>query len=427
MNKNKIFLIFILAVVGAVGAFTLTQKNLFQSSRQTSGSSIYYCPMHPTYTSDRPADCPICNMKLVKRENSTEDMSPPNAVIGDPDSRFRGNDSPTDAPREVTLEELMAMKPGEICLLHKCKHGQCMVKMTEEIARSGKCPHCGDDLGVIVKDLFPNGYSNVRLTQEKQQLMGIKTELVKKMPFKKTIRTVGRIASDPQLYQAQEEFIQAIQAFRKAEAGTIEEIKAQAAKLVDSARLRLKLSGLSDELISEIETAGKPDRSLLYGEAGGSVWLYAPIYEYEIPLVKIGDMLTVDLASLPGQKFEGKIRAIDPVIDPMSRSVKIRAQLQNPDGALKPEMYVNAMLTVNLGEVIAIPTEAVFATGERNIVFVGKENGLFEPREVELGAKTDNVQEVKSGISEGEQVVVSGNFLIDSESRLKSALSGHLH
>jgi RND family efflux transporter MFP subunit len=176
--------------------------------------------------------------------------------------------------------------------------------------------------------------------------------------------------------------------------------------------------------VQEIEKAGKPDRSLLYSDAGGKVWLYAPIYEYETPFVHTGDSVEVDVPAISGQKFRGTIRALDSVVDPVTRCIRVRAQLENPDGILKPEMYVNATLKTSLGEQLAVPEEAVFVTGEKNIVFVVKENNVFEPREVELGAKADNFYQVKSGLGEGDRVVTSGNFLIDSESRLRSALEG---
>ncbi|MCM8776401.1 MAG: efflux RND transporter periplasmic adaptor subunit, partial [Candidatus Omnitrophica bacterium] len=252
---------------------------------------------------------------------------------------------------------------------------------------------------------------------------GVKTALVQRRSVTKTIRTVGRIAYDPVLYQAQEEYLQSLLASKKAE-GSEPEIKEQAAKLVDSAKIKLRLLGLSDELILEVEKSGKPDRSLLYSEAGGRVWLYAPIYEYEIPLVKVGDQVEVEIPSMPGETFQGTVRSIDPVLDPMTRSVRIRAILGNPEGLLKPEMYGNASIKKELGEKLVIPEEAIFATGERNIVFVLLAANEFEPREVILGVGADNFYEVKSGLREGETVVTSGNFLIDSESRLKAALEG---
>ena len=406
----------ILLIVFGIGAFLIFRSGVtpWRANKMTSASkAVYYCPMHPTYTSDRPGDCPICNMKLVKK-----DLPPEEAM-----SLHEGH-APAQVLRTFTVQELLKMKPGEICLLHKCKMGTCMIAMTEEIARLGKCPHCGEDLGVAIKDIAPSGYAQVKMAPEKQQLIGIKMALVTKTDMTKTIRTTGRIAHDPELYQAEEEYVQAVESLKKAEASNIPEIREQAAKLVESSAMKLRLMGLSKELIEEIEMAGAADRSLLHSEAGGKVWLYAPIYEYEIPLVKIGDHVEVEVPAVSGKKFQGVIRAIDPVLDPMTRSVRVRATLDNPEGHLKHEMYVNATLQINLGELLTVPEEAVFATGEKNILFVAKPDGVFEPREVAVGASSEGLREIKSGVAEGETVVVSGNFLIDSESRLKGALEG---
>lgn len=427
MNKNKFLVTFLILLLALGGLWALRSYGLprFLSKPIVSEKAVYYCPMHPTYTSDRPGDCPICNMKLVKKSAEPE--------VREVTVRHQHESAvETVPPREFTVDQLLKMKPGEVCLLHKCKMGKCMIALTEDLIRLGKCPHCGEDLGVIVKDLVPTGYGNVKLSPEKQQLIGVKTALVQKTAVEKTIRTVGRIAYDPELYQAEEEYVQAVQALRKAETGTLSEVKEQASRLVDSARLRLKLLGLGDELVQEVEQAGKPDRSLLYGETGGTVWLYATIYEYEMPLVKVGDQVNVEVPSVPERQFEGIIRSIDPVVDPVTRSVRVRAVLPNPEAVLKPEMYVNVRLQIDLGEVLTVPQEAVFQTGDKNIVFVEKSEGFFEPREVKLGAKTEHAYEVKAGLGEGERAVISGNFLIDSESRLKSALEsagggGHQH
>ncbi|MFA7255699.1 MAG: efflux RND transporter periplasmic adaptor subunit [Candidatus Omnitrophota bacterium] len=420
INRSLFFII--LAVILAGGAITATHFWKQRAGSQTSRTEkpVYYCPMHPNYTSDRPGTCPICNMSLVKRETAEPEAA---SSMDMPGMAMPGQAKQTAAPKVLTVEQLMAMKPGEICLLHKCKMGQCTIAMTPEFAKLGKCPMCGEDLGVIVKQAFPQGYTKVQLGAEKQQVIGIKTAPAQKMSLTKTIRASGRIAYDPELYQAEEEYLQAVQAFQKA-ATADPEIKEQAAKLVDSAKIKLRLLGLSDPIVQEIEKAGKPDRSLLYSDAGGKVWLYAPIYEYETPFVHVGDTVEVDVPAISDKKFQGIIRSLDSVVDPMTRSLRIRAQLENPDGVLKPEMYVNAMLKTDLGEQLAVPEEAVFRTGEKNIVFVVKENNVFEPREVTLGAKVDRYYEIKSGLQEGELAVTSGNFLIDSESRLKSALEG---
>ncbi len=416
IKMNRFFsvgiLLIVVIVVGAMAFRSL--GHLSVHSAKHAAKAVYYCPMHPNYTSDRPGTCPICNMSLVKRETSKPEAASSMPGMAMPDQA---------APKVFTVAQLVAMKPGEICLLHKCKMGQCLVAMTPELARLGKCPHCGEDLGVIIKEAFPEGYTQVQLGAEKQPVIGVKTAPVQKLALTKTIRASGRIAYDPELYQAEEEYLQAAQALKKVETAD-PEIREQAAKLVDSAKIKLRLLGLSNAIVQEIEKAGKPDRSLLYSDAGGKVWLYASIYEYEMPFVREGDSVEVDVPAISDKKFQGIVRSLDSVVDPVTRSIRVRAQLENPDGVLKPEMYVNATLRTSLGEQVAVPEEAVFATGEKNIVFVVKENNVFEPREVALGAKADHFYQIKSGLQEGEQVVTSGNFLIDSESRLKAALQG---
>ncbi|OGX06904.1 MAG: hypothetical protein A3G87_00660 [Omnitrophica bacterium RIFCSPLOWO2_12_FULL_50_11] len=411
-NIRGLFIAIAIAILAAGGVMVVRNFVGGHAPRGATQEALYYCPMHPTYTSDKPGTCPICGMSLVRRE--------------DAEARHQEHEHEAEpiVPREFTVEELVQMKPGEICLLHKCKTGQCMIAMSEEFARLGKCPECGEDLGLAIKNLAPEGYAKLKLGPEKQAILGVETAPVQKLNMVKMIRTVGRIAYDPELYQAQEEYLQALEAAKKAGSSMIPEIREQANKLVESAKIKLRLLGLSEELINEIKTAGTPDRSLLYSDPGGRVWLYAPIYEYELSLVKIGAQAVVEVPGVTGKEFTGLIRSIDSVLDPMTRSARVRAVLENPEGLLKPEMYANATLNVDLGEKLAVPEEAVFATGDKNIVFVAKPDGSLEPREVVLGVRTDDFSEIKSGAGEGERVVTSGNFLIDSESRLKAALQG---
>ena len=152
--------------------------------------------------------------------------------------------------------------------------------------------------------------------------------------------------------------------------------------------------------------------------------MYAQIYEYELPYIRVGEKIVAQVPSSPDQKFEGVIRAIDLMVDPMTRTTRIRAKVQDPQGQLKPDMFMNVSINVDLGKTLSVPQEAVFDTGIKKIIFVSKEQGQFEPRDVIVGAKADGYYEIKSGVKEGERVVTSGNFLIDSESRLKAALDG---
>ena len=268
----------------------------------------------------------------------------------------------------------------------------------------------------------PAGYAPVLLTLQKQQLIGVKTAAVARRRLTKTIRASGTIAHDPELYQAQAEYIQASQGLEQAKQSAVSEAVEQAQRVAEATRIRLKHLGLSEEMIQQIATWKEPEHSLLFAHPGDPVWMYAQVYEYELPLIRVGQGVTVDAAALPGEMFRGTIRAIDQLVEPMTRTTRIRAQLQDPQGRLRPDMYVTAAIAVDLGEGLVVPDDAVFATGEKQIVFIDQGQGLFEPRDVTVGAKADGAVDITHGIAEGERVVTSGNFLIDSESRLKGAL-----
>lgn len=440
MRTQKKFLI-IGVIVVAVAGVGLAAKSSTGKAAQGKGQSMYYCPMHPTYTSDRPGDCPICNMKLVKKEDRVKQdicylHNCPHARDGKP------------------CPMLVVAKKGERveCPVCKARVSEAAAQKTEEkkilywtdpmipgykADKPGKSP-MGMDLVPVYEEetptaaagekaegeKTPEGYAAVLITPQKQQTIGIKTAPVEQRKMSKTIRTVGTIAHDPELYQAETEYIQAIQALERARQSDVPEITDQAQRLVESSMIRLQHMGLSEEVIADIGAGKEAERSLLISTPGEPVWVYARIYEYELPLVRLGAEIVVDIPSLPGKTFKGNIRAIDPLVDPTTRTTRIRAQVQNEEGQLRPDMYVNVTIDVALGEILALPEEAVFDTGTKKIVFVDKGQGLFEPRDVTLGAKAEGYYELKEGLGEGETVVTSGNFLIDSESRLKAAMEG---
>ncbi len=404
-KRSALVFTVLFVLLGAV----VVKQNVFSPDTKAAPSktAVYYCPMHPTYTSDKPGDCPICNMTLVKRENAG---SP--AIKGDPQT----------AEDICYMHNCPMMKPGQKCPM------MVVAKTGEEVT----CPVCGThvaETSVVdpTKSILvstPTGYAPILVTPQKRQLIGVRTAKVERRVISKTIRAVGRIAYDPELYQAEQEYISSIRAWKEVEKSTSPDAAANAKRLLESSQTRLRLLGLSKELIEEVATWEAPDKSLLLMDSSGKAWLYAPIYEYELPLVKVGQMISIEASATIGKTLTGTIRSIDSVLDPMTRTARVRAVLVDPDGGLKPEMYVNTSIAVTSGEVIAIPEEAIFNTGTKQIVFVDKGDGIFEPRDVKVGLKADGFYELKEGISEDESVVTSGNFLIDSESRLKAALDG---
>ena len=154
------------------------------------------------------------------------------------------------------------------------------------------------------------------------------------------------------------------------------------------------------------------------------VWLYADVYEYELPWVAVGQRGAVELSYLPGASFEGKVTYVYPFLDAKTRTTRVRIELPNPELILKPNMFANVTIeTEERPQVLAVPEEAIIRSGRRSVAIVALGEGRFEPREIELGLDSgDGWLEVRAGLEPGEQVVTSGQFLIDSESRLQEAV-----
>ena len=255
----------------------------------------------------------------------------------------------------------------------------------------------------------------------------------------------------PELLATEQEYLLAFRARRQFQGSSNPDLARGGVDLLDSARQRLLLWDISPGQIAELERTGKPEKALtLYSPVDGyvmsknavqgarvmpadtlfeiagsrDVWVQADIYESEAPFVALGQTARMSLSNFPGRVWTGKVAFIAPVLDEKTRTVKVRIEFQNPDGALKPEMYADVTLEKPLGRVLTVPDSAVLSTGTRAIVFVAKGEGRFVPREVKTGAKVDGYYEIREGIAAGDDVVTQANFLIDSESRLKAALAG---
>lgn len=277
----------------------------------------------------------------------------------------------------------------------------------------------------------------VNLNARDVELAGVVSEPVNSLHLFKDIRTVGKVAYDPQLYQSEEEFIQALVAKEALQKSSAEEVKIRSTRLVDASRLKLRLLGLSEAQIDELAKIRQPDRSLIISDGlNPSVWIYADIYESDLSWIKQGQSVKVTAISFPAEEFSGKISAIDPVINPMTRSTRIRAKIDNPQLKLKPEMYVDIFIEAYLTDeegnhkmALAIPQNALLDTGERKIVYLDLGKGEYLGKEVEAGPAASayvNGQKqefylVAKGLKEGDRVVTRANFLIDSQSQISGA------
>jgi Cu(I)/Ag(I) efflux system membrane fusion protein len=247
-------------------------------------------------------------------------------------------------------------------------------------------------------------------------------EKIEKRPLTHQILSFGKIAYDPDLYIAQEEYLQALKIVNQTRNSALASVSEQSSSLLQAAEKKLLLLGMSKDQIDGLARRGSPEENLYLPDSSDTIWVYINVYEYEIGLIKEGMPVEMDAVAFPGETFEGKIVAINPVLDPQTRSIQLRAEIENTQHKLKPEMFVNAKINVDLGEKLAVPESAVMDTGLRKIVYVVNQNDRFQQREVTLGQKALGYFEVLDGLEEGEMVVTSGNFLVDSESKLKGAV-----
>jgi RND family efflux transporter MFP subunit len=227
------------------------------------------------------------------------------------------------------------------------------------------------------------------------------------------------------------------------------EARASGDRLAEAARRRLDQWNITAPQIAELEKSRKPSefltlnspfdgvveevpvdqgRKVMIGDPLVTVadlsvvWLWAEFYENEVAMLEKGLKVRLTAKSYPGRVFEGEISLINPFLDETKRTAKVRIDILNADRKLRPGMYLNVELAMDMGEGLTIPVSAIMPTGLRTLVFVDKGAGKLEPRPVQLGGKFGDIYEVKSGLAEGERVVASANFLIDAESKVQGAV-----
>ncbi|NNN04561.1 MAG: HlyD family efflux transporter periplasmic adaptor subunit [Elusimicrobia bacterium] len=266
-----------------------------------------------------------------------------------------------------------------------------------------------------------SGQGNVVLSPEKKRLIGMKSEPVEFRDLAAIVRASGSVAYDPELYQAIAEYRESAQARDAVKHSPYPDSRLRADALVRASQLRLRQLGLSEEQLSAVAASTQPPTNLLFGVPGGSVWVYAQVYEYEIPLVKPGQTVEITSPASPGLRLHGVVKALDPILSSQTRTLKVRIEVPDPEGLLKLETYVDATIRAGIGRKLALPESALLDTGTRQLAYVDAGGGLVEPREVRVGLEADGYYEVLAGLKPGEKVVTSANFLVDSESALQSA------
>ncbi len=379
-----------------------------EDEKKAAKKTLYHCPMHPNYISDKPGECPICGMNLV--------------------------------PIEEEEHEKMEMIEGTVKITPE---KQQLIGVT-----IGKVEY--RNLEKVIRTVARVAYDETKLTYINTKFPG----WVEKLYVDYTGKLVKKgqplfSIYSPELVSAQEEYLLALKAKEYFESKIYDEVKSSTYELLDSAKRRLIYWDITEEQIKELEKSKKPlktmkfyspftgfviNKNILQGKYVlpgenlytiadiSSIWILADIYEYELPFVSIGQTASIELLYFPGEQFAGKITHIYPYLENETRTVKVRIELPNRDFKLKPDMYGIVNLKVNLGTKLTIPESAMLDSGKRKLIFIDIGDGYFEPREVIIGLKIDDYYEVIDGVKEGERVVTSANFLIDSESKLKSAI-----
>ncbi len=254
----------------------------------------------------------------------------------------------------------------------------------------------------------------------------------------------------PDLLATQDEYLLALKTRAQLAASPLDDAKANADALVASARERLRLWDVTDSQIAALERHGKAEPVLtIYAPSSGIVlkreavpgkyvepgttlyeiadlstaWISADIYESEVAAVKVAQSASVTFTAYPGETFSGKVAYVYPTLNTETRTVRVRFELPNPELKLKPGMYGNVILQTNTVRTLVVPKEAVLDTGLRQLVFMDRGEGRYEPASVKLGRRSQDSVEVMEGLKEGDRIVTSANFLLDAESKLASASS----
>src|ERR1039458_9140279 len=361
--------------------------------------TLYTCGMHPWIIQDHPGNCPICGMKLEPVHKSTG----------------AGEESCS----------AIAIDPATI---------QLMNIQTAEVARG--------PLRRTIRRVGTNDFNETGLADVTTKFKG----WIEKLDVDTTGQLVHRGEPlfeiySPELYSAQAEYLAVLNSTNGSGGTTLRE----------AALDKLKFFDISDAQIADLQKNRTPKRALeilapadgfvieknvvqgqmvdagmkLYRLANlGIVWVFAQVYEQDLPYVQLGQEATVKLSSLPDREFRGRVTYIYPSVDEKTRTARVRLEFENPGYFLKPGMFVSVQITSELEpSALLVPDSAILRSGAKNTVFVALDGGKFEARDVALGLEAqDGMIQVISGLSAGERIVTSGQFLLDSESQLREAI-----
>lgn len=419
-----------LVALSLLGAASCSKQS---DSAPNTNIDYWTCTMHPSVHAAKPGKCPICGMDLVPVLKKTS-AAPPSAAAPPSGGSMQG------------MAGMPGMESGNQAAGAPSHEFVVPVERQQQIgvtyARVERNPldHTIRAVGMIVPDKARNWQFVSRVDGYVQKLhVTAPGEIVEKDAPLMSIYS-------PDLLSTEREFVELLRMRDEAKSAAARQTPD---RLIQSAKRRLQLWNVTENQIAELEktrqanetlTLLSPFRGVVQSvpvDQGKSVkvgdmlaevadlsvvWVWADFYENEVSMLQAGQKIAVTAKSYPGEKFDGTISLINPFIDETKRTAKIRIDIPNADFKLRPGMYVNAELSMNMGNALTVAVSAVMPTGTRTVVFVDKGQGKVEPRIVQLGAKYGDIYEVQSGLQENERVIASANFLIDAESKVQGAL-----
>lgn len=456
-QKIAIVLAGVLAVVAGTGI--LVRYRTGAIGHTAHNASEYFCPMHPAIVRDKPGECPICGMKLEKRvaPGAAQVTNPP-SVSGDRRILFYRHPMNPSIHSDTPDKDEMGM--AYVPVYEDEAQGSSSVPGRAAVKVPAERALLLGIRSVPVSSGFTGGtvrtVGRVAMDERRREVVHAKYDgYVERLFVDFTGKPVRRGQPlleiySPELVAAQKEYLVARGAQTRLGDSSVPGVASGGADLAEASRQRLRSFDVGPDEIAALERTGAPRRTVtlrspvsgvvvekmavegmkvspadrLYEIADLSrVWILAEVYERDLGALRVGLPARVSLATRPGGEWRGTVAFVAPTVKPDTRTVEARVEVDNVGGVLKPDMFVDVWLEGAPAAALTVPESAVIPTGERTLVFVDRGEGHYEPREVALGARVTGGYEVQRGLSAGERVVVSANFLLDSESSLRAAIA----